>query len=341
MTTNDTDWSTHPFYDSDPLPDIDRALLNSLDIKRYVDQGCLLDKDNFDPERMKPASYEMRFLGRLYHWQELDGRLQSRWRKVSEHNRVTLRKNSISYLWMEERLLLPEYIGARFNLRISDVHKGILLGTGPLIDPGFGGRLLIPLHNLTDNDYVLVGGKGIIWVEFTKVSKNCYWLQNRDDRKRPEGLVEFPSRKVIDKPHRYLEKAGVLAQGGVQSAFKGELDRTTYVADRAKSDSEDAQQRVAVLEARARKWGFGGLFVGVVAVVGIVISAYSLTFPVMGKVHDQSKRIDQLEKSLDDLRKAMPNKPVVTQAEETHVTSGTAAQSGQAVKAPELPIEMQ
>ena len=203
------------------MPDIDPALLNSFDIKRYVDQGCLLDKDNFHPERMKPASYEMRFLGSLYHWQELDGRLQSRWRKVSEGNRVKLSKNSISYLWMEERLLLPEYIGARFNLRISDVHKGILLGTGPLIDPGFGGQILIPLHNLTDNDYVLRGGDGIIWVEFTKVSKNCYWLPGHEDTKRPPGLVEFPSCKVIDDPHGYLTKAGVLAAGGCPECLQG------------------------------------------------------------------------------------------------------------------------
>ena len=214
MTTSEADWSEDPCYTQDPLPDIEPALLNSRDIKRYVDEGCLLEADSFDPERMKLASYEMRFLGDLYHWQEVGSRLQERCRTVCDGDTVTLCKNSISYLWTKERLRLPEYIAARFNLRISDVHKGILLGTGPLIDPGFRGRLLIPLHNLTDNDYVFTGGKGIIWVEFTKVSKNSYWQAGPEETRGRTGLREFPSRKVIDDPHGYLKKAGVLAAGG-------------------------------------------------------------------------------------------------------------------------------
>ena len=172
MTTYGAAWSKHRFYKQDPLSGNRAALLNSLDITRYVDKGCLLEKEKFDPKLLKPASYEMRLLGRLYwwEWEEEKGRLEKRCRQIVNKEAVKLSSNSISYLWMEEPLRLPEYIAARFNLRISDVHKGLLLGTGPLIDPGFGGRILIPLHNLTDNDYTLRGGEGIIWVEFTKVS---------------------------------------------------------------------------------------------------------------------------------------------------------------------------
>ena len=221
MTTNDTDWTDHRFYKQDPFPEIEPALLNSADITRYVGKGCLLEVDSFDRGRMKPASYEMRFLGELYDWEEDDGRLQKRSRKIGDGECVTLYKNSISYLWTKERLRLPEYVAARFNLRIREVHKGLLLGTGPLIDPGFGGRLLIPLHNLTDNDYVLIGGKGIIWVEFTKVSRNRYWLPSGDDVERPVDLVPFPGRKDIDDPNVYLSKAGVLDANGVQSGVQG------------------------------------------------------------------------------------------------------------------------
>ncbi len=30
----------------------------------------------------------------------------------------------------------------------SIVYKGLLLGTGPIVDPGFVGKLYIPLHKL-------------------------------------------------------------------------------------------------------------------------------------------------------------------------------------------------
>ena len=56
------------------------------------------------------------------------------------------------------------------NLRIKHVHRGLLLGTGPLVDPGFGGDILIPLHNLTSDPYRIRGDEGLIWIEFTKTT---------------------------------------------------------------------------------------------------------------------------------------------------------------------------
>lgn len=300
MANNDI-WSEHPFYKHDPFPQIKPALLNSADIKCYMDKGCLIEEGSFELKRLKTASYEMRFLGELYDWHEVDGKLQRCNRKIHDGQYIKLDKNSISYLWMEEWLLLPEYIAARFNLHIRHVHKGILLGTGPLIDPGFGGRILIPLHNLTDNDYVLKGGEGIIWVEFTKVSKNDYWLSNGDNADRPVDLVTFPSLKVIDNPTHYLDKAGVLDKGGVQSAFKGVLERTRSDAESAKSASEDARDKVKSLDRRIRNFTLAGAIGGFVGIGALLLSAYQISIPVMKTVHDQSDRIDELEVMLKDM----------------------------------------
>ena len=318
MTMNDADWSNHPCYKQDPLPDIEPALLNSLDIKRYVEKGCLLEEGSFDQDRMKPASYEMRFLGDLYDWQQVDGRLKKRCRKISEDDCIELSKNSISYLWIKERLQLPEYIAARFNLRIRDVHKGILLGTGPLIDPGFSGRLLIPLHNLTDNDYVLRGGKGIIWVEFTKVSKNDYWSSNGDDKVRPDGLVEFPTWKLIEDPDGYLGKAG--AAGGVQSAFKGALDAAQGAAVEAKTAAEAARKRVKEVQTRTTRIAALGLLGVVAGVAALMLSAYQLSFPVREDVHNQGNRIGELERKLEDIE-AQSKEPIAARAEEPGTAS--------------------
>jgi len=291
-------WSEHCYYKQDPLPDIEPALLNSLDISRYVEEGCLIEQEHFDLKRMKPASYELRFLGTLYDWPEVkNDTLEKRCRKIVEGEDIELSKNSISYLWLEERLRLPEYIAARFNLRISDVHKGLLLGTGPLIDPGFGGRILIPLHNLTDRDYTLKGGQGIIWVEFTKVSKNPYWLPNQCGTERPPCLVEFPSEKVIDNPACYLQKAGAAA--GVRSAFKGALDNAVQSADHAKLNVERIQKLY-------RRIGIGGIVGATISLIAVIIglielvfSAYEISGQVMDRVHRQGERIHQLEMMLE------------------------------------------
>ena len=252
-----------------------------------------------------------------------------RCRKVCVGDCIELSKNSISYLWMRERLRLPEYVAARFNLRISDVHKGILLGTGPLIDPGFGGRILVPLHNLTNTDYVLRGGNGIIWIEFTKVSKNRYWLPGHEDAERPEGLVAFPIGKVIEDPLVYLNKSGVLDAGGVQSAFKGTLDRARADAEIAKS----ASKRVDDFERTFRNWGFGGLFIGALAVAGVVVSAYQLSIPAMNKVHSLEKRLEQVVEARSKAPVFAPTEEARNKAEDT------ASEAAQAVEAAETRAE--
>ena len=151
MTMTHKKWREHRYYKIDPFADeIQPALLNSADIEKYVDKECLIEQDDFKKERLKAASYKIRFLGMLYDWEvKDDGRLQRRCIEISEGTKITLPRNSITYLWTKERLRLPEYIAARFDLHIHHVHKGILLGTGPMIDPGFFGEWLIPLHNLT------------------------------------------------------------------------------------------------------------------------------------------------------------------------------------------------
>lgn len=333
MTTNDADWSKHPCYKQDPLPGIEPALLNSLDIRRYVDKGCLLEPESFDQKRMKPASYEMRFLGELSHWEEVDGRLEKRCRKVSEGDRIELRKNSISYLWTEERLLLPEYIAARFNLRIRDVHKGILLGTGPLIDPGFGGRILIPLHNLTDGKYFLTGGDGIIWVEFTKVSTNRYWLPGHQDTKRPCKLVAFPPGKRIASSDGYLEKAGAAA--GVQSAFRGALESTRGAADEAKAAAEAARSSIA----RGTNFGIIGVLGVVVGVAALLFSAFEISVQVTDRVHRQSERIGVLERKLEDIEAQSMESVVAPTEEAGSASQETASEEDPEVDAAEKPVE--
>ena len=327
MTTYGVKWSQDRCYKQDPLLDILPALLNSQDVKRYVDEGCLLEKGEFDRARMKPASYEMRFLGKLYDWQDVDGRLEKRCREVREGDVVELGRNSISYLWIEEHLRLPEYIAARFNLRISEVHKGLLLGTGPLIDPGFGGRILIPLHNLTDKDYKLTGGDGIIWIEFTKLSLNAYWGAGGENTKRPSDLVRFPSEKAIDDPHHYFLKADAI--GGVQSAFKGALVS-------ARASAEESKNSVKGIKRRVTYTTVIGLLSILLGLAALVFSAFEISGQVADRVHRQGERIGELEINLEEVKALLSRVGVVPATENGEQGETTGSRNGQPVEADRL-----
>jgi deoxycytidine triphosphate deaminase len=125
----------------DPFPNIPPALLNSADISDYARETGMIFP--FVEENLKSASYSICIGKRVIYWDGLGNRID---KYLKKHQMFCLPKDSIVFVETEEQFNLPDYLAVRFNLKIDIVHRGILLGTGPLVDPGFQGRLLIPLQ---------------------------------------------------------------------------------------------------------------------------------------------------------------------------------------------------
>jgi hypothetical protein len=240
-------------FQNDPLPKIPPALLNSADIQAYQDCCDLIQNDPFSLERLKPASYEIGFNGDAYWWDLTGPRKHQR---IDGDTPLHVRKNSIVYISPNAKFALPDFIAIRFNLRINLVHRGLLLGTGPLVDPGFEGRLLIPLHNLTSEDIEIDPKEGFIWIEFTKISplnnpqqKKSLWGQN-------EYLYrEFPESKKNLEPSDYFRGAG----GG---PFRSSL--------------VDLLEAAKQIEERVRRYAIFGILGLAVAIGSLLLSAYAL-----------------------------------------------------------------
>jgi deoxycytidine triphosphate deaminase len=176
------------FVKLDPFPQIESALLSAADIYDYTLQVGMIYP--FEPSYLKPATYALTIGGPYIQWEDgkkIEGVLD-------KGKYITLKKDSILFITLEPLIQLPHYIAARFNLKIDHVYKGLLLGTGPLVDPGFVGKLSIPLHNFTSNDYQIKGGDKFIWMEFTKLSNNSAWSDAAVDLKRLGEPVYFKTR---------------------------------------------------------------------------------------------------------------------------------------------------
>ena len=295
MTSTHLDWRKSQYYNFDPYSDsISPALLNSADIKKYIDKDCLIEQGSFDSKLLKTASYEMRFMGKLYDWIITDeGQLKPRCREIIEGRPTTLFRNSITYLWMNEQLFLPEYIAARFNLHIRHVHRGLLLGTGPLVDPGFSGSLLIPLHNLTDNDYEVKGGDGIIWVEFTKLTRNKFWkISDKTGISRPPYLKMFPNVKDMDDPMEYFMKSKVTDAGGVQSAFHGALDQARGAAEAARQSAESSEKNTDRFKRLYTLAAVASALLILLAVGTIIFQGYFLVNQVATTTMELNRQVD-------------------------------------------------
>ncbi|WP_419174443.1 dCTP deaminase domain-containing protein [Desulfosediminicola sp.] len=212
----------------DPFPNIDSALLNAADIADYVAQTGMIYP--FDHKRLGPASYEMVLGGETLYWDETKNQCGES--NLGKNAPLVLKKNSITYVSVRETFRLPHYIAVRFNLRVGHVHRGLLLGTGPLVDPGFQGNLMIPIHNLTDNEYIIHEGKDLISVEFTKVSRNEKFLPQNQFEK---NLVSPPRHGVFVKNSKknskktfeqLLRKELPIGIGKVMSSLSGTLAET-------------------------------------------------------------------------------------------------------------------
>src|SRR5205823_1683477 len=78
--------------------------------------------------------------------------------------------NSIVFVSMQQFVRLPHYIAARFDLAIEFIYQGILLGTGPQVDPGFQGYLSCPLHNISNESVYIQLGHPFAKMDFAKTS---------------------------------------------------------------------------------------------------------------------------------------------------------------------------
>ena len=268
--------------EQDPLPALAPSLLSAAYIEYYVRTTGLMD--SFDTDALKSASYEVPIRGTVVYW------LDERTRKVVEVKEgmasLKLEPNSITFVEVEPIFRLPQYIAIRFNLRIHHVHRGLLLGTGPLVDPGFRGKILIPLHNLTATAYDLDLRKALIWIEFTKTSYKAGALQAGPDLRVEYAEKSFPRAARYKGALQYLQQAN----GGfpiLSSIPKAVSD----AAGRAEVAEKEASKAAASLD-KIRTFGLIAVLTAVGGVASLVYSSYSLVANVRTSVDTIRTSVD-------------------------------------------------
>lgn len=278
------------FKNDDPFPKVPPALLSSAEILDY-DRATGMTGIHFAATekphngRLKAASLEIYIGGDYIYWK---GKKKIEKNLKEGDTFLKLPANSIVFVQTKNKFFLPNFIAMRFNLRITHVHRGLLLGTGPLVDPGFQGRLLIPLHNLTSSDYYLDTSKALIWVEFTKTSANF------EKSTGPALAWSNPDRKVLaiegyknnNSPSEYLYKAGggLPIASSIPTAVRG-----------ARRDAKQARQASEKVQAWVRGFGLLAILGAVVGITGIVNTTWNLVQTANIATSDVKARVAVLE----------------------------------------------
>lgn len=274
-------------YD-DPFEDLGAALLTAEQIKNYARVTGLVYP--FNEAFLKGATYEIGIANNVYYWDEKKKKKVVSVSSASDKG-IVLEANSITFVQTDVEFRLPQYIAIRFNLHIKLVHRGLLLGTGPIVDPGFRGRLLIPLHNLTSQPVTISKNEKIVWIEFSKTlfghssNKDGYRVENRDFR-------VFPKGKRWLEPEHYFQKAN--ADNPIMSSISGFVGKTN--------------RKIARIQAWAYSVSTFGLVSIVIAVIGGGYGSWSVYNNALSVVRADEARRAQLEERIKRLEDCMTKK---------------------------------
>lgn len=139
-------------------------ILNNKQIEEAYRKGDILI-DPFDAGQVQAATY--------------DFRVGAQGATTSSKKLVDIKSNGFILLQpgdfgvitvMEELRLGPQYVG-RFGLRSKYARKGLIATTGPQIDPGYHGKLILGITNLTPRPISLPYKDDFVSVEFHRLEE--------------------------------------------------------------------------------------------------------------------------------------------------------------------------
>ncbi|MBB4438140.1 hypothetical protein E0H93_34760 [Rhizobium leguminosarum bv. viciae] len=314
--------------EKDPFPEIAPSLLSADDIDRYVRHTGLIAPYHRGGEndRLKKASYEGRIGDYAYKFDEHGVLVPI----LAKGKGLVVPANTIVFVETNLEFRLPSYIALRFNMAITHVHRGLLLGTGPLIDPGFWGKLCIPLHNLTNEDYEIPADQGLIWVEFTKTTSTP--TSGRNPVVTVTKSSEDPNNPGAWNITKFIEKAAkqygppensvairssipLMAESARKQAVGAAGDARQAREDAAKSQksSDEAKASAEQIKSKVESYGIIALLVSIATAFSIWASFY---FGLRTDLSALSARVDTAIGSASKAEESEKGKPHELSAEE-------------------------
>lgn len=230
----------YPCLEDDPLET--KGVLLGDEIEYYAKNFKMIDP--FNCRNLRAAAYELT-VGDEY---AIGGKLRKLYDEPGK-NEIRIPPFQVVIIKTGERLNLPRFLIARWNLRVRWAYEGLLWVGGPQVDPGWAGHLFCPLYNLSDKEVLLRLGEPIAVIDFIKTTP---FKKGRS----PE--YQRPPRRVILDDYN--------PQGLISALI-------TDVKERI----EEVEKRVGAFGARLER-SIGIIF----TVLAIIIAALSV-FVALGK----------------------------------------------------------
>ncbi len=151
-------------YQCPPTDDLEtHGVLLSDEIEHYVYLFKLIDP--FDCKNLDPAAYKLT-IGDEY---SIGGERKRLYDEAGK-NEITIPPFEVAIIKTYERVNLPRFLIARWNIKVSLAYKGLLWVGGPQVDPGYVGYLSCPIYNLSNNNVTLKYKDPLAIIDFVKTT---------------------------------------------------------------------------------------------------------------------------------------------------------------------------
>lgn len=91
--------------------------------------------------------------------------------KLDLNQTFEIAAHEICFILTEENIQLPKNIAAKISLRMTHIYKGLVLTTQPPFDPGYNGKAIVMVHNLSSQSIHLKRGERIASIEFFELKE--------------------------------------------------------------------------------------------------------------------------------------------------------------------------
>ena len=142
-------------------------ILSKPDIRDYCDKKKLVTP--WKDERIEPSSYDLTFDGQYYYYQKSDG-VAPRVQIVKDDEDLQIPADAICFVMTKETVTMPNNIAGQISLKLGLILKGVMLSNHPPIDPGYSGKIVGMLHNLSDRPVSIPKGSHILSIVFHQLS---------------------------------------------------------------------------------------------------------------------------------------------------------------------------
>jgi deoxycytidine triphosphate deaminase len=273
---------TEPYW-KDPEPDFQGML--SADRIRGYHYGVGRMIRPFQEDKLKPAAYELTLGPRCI----VEGKTRT---LTPEDPLLEIPPNSIVFVSMREMLLLPHWLAGRFDLAIDFIYKGLLLGTGPQVDPGFRGVLSCPLHNISNSVITLQYLEPFAKIDFVKTSFGKVELPPLQDEDELFSRIEAKSLLGYQAEHLKLWKRSKNYRPAIlfASGVNGVKSSVHDLEDEVSKVRKEVDNRITQFANKLRFGEVAAIFttlIAIISVVGVIIALASyLTSYTDGRVED-------------------------------------------------------